>query len=352
METITLAFQHTKRQLVSPFRFWQWTRLAVVGLLAGEMGSGGCNIPGGNFNFPQQSGASKHLLAQDWPKIDPAILGGLIAILVVSGLVFLIVMTYVSSVMRFILFDSVLAKECHIRQGWGRRQAAGWRYFLWQLGFMLVMLAGMVVLLGIPAGIAFALGWFTAPSEHVLGLVLAGTLVFFLMAIFLVAAAVVHVLTKDFVVPQMALDGIGAVEGWRRLWPMIQTEKGGYGLYVLMKIGLAIGAGIVITIVSVILAIVFVIPTVGLAIVATLTGKTAGLTWNAATITLAVIVGCILFAVFMYLIALISVPAIVFFPAYAMYFFAPRYRALSLALYPPPVPDTGGGSPLIPETTG
>lgn len=320
VETITLAFQHTKRQLVSPFRFWQWTRLAVVGLLAGEMGSGGCNIPGGNFNFPQQSGASKHLLAQDWPKIDPAILGGLIAILVVSGLVFLIVMTYVSSVMRFILFDSVLAKECHIRQGWGRRQAAGWRYFLWQLGFMLVMLAGMVVLLGIPAGIAFALGWFTAPSEHVLGLVLAGTLVFFLMAIFLVAAAVVHVLTKDFVVPQMALDGIGAVEGWRRLWPMIQTEKGGYGLYVLMKIGLAIGAGIVITIVSVILAIVFVIPTVGLAIVATLTGKTAGLTWNAATITLAVIVGCILFAVFMYLIALISVPAIVFFPAYAIYF--------------------------------
>jgi hypothetical protein len=166
-----------------------------------------------------------------------------------------------------------------------------------------------------------------------------------------VAAAVIQVLTKDFVVPQMALDGIGAMEGWRRLWPMLQAEKGGYGLYVLMKIGLAIGAGIIIGIVSVILALVVAIPTVGLGIVVALTGKTAGLTWNAATITLAVLVGCILFAAFMYLIALISVPAIVFFPAYAMYFFAPRYRALSLVLYPPPA-ESGGAPPLIPETTG
>lgn len=349
VDTITLAFQHTKRQLVQPFRFWQWTRLAVVGLLAGEMGSGG----GFNFpsSFPHQSGSSRHFLEQDWPKIDPAILGGLIATLVVAGLVFAIVMTYVSSVMRFILFDSVLAKECHIRQGWSRRQGPGWKYFWWQLGFMFATLAGMVVLLGIPAGFAFALGWFTAPREHVLGLVLGGILLFFVMASFFVIAAVVHVLTKDFVVPQMALEDIGAMEGWRRLWPMMQAEKGGYAVYVLMKIVLAIGAGIVIGVVSVVLALVVAIPTALLAIVAVLTGKTAGLTWNVFTITVAVVVGCVLFAAFMYLLALIAVPAIVFFPAYAIYFFAARYRALSLVLYPPAAADSGG-APLIPETTG
>jgi hypothetical protein len=38
----------------------------------------------------------------------------------------------------------------------------------------------------------------------------------------------------------------------------------------------------------------------------------------------------------MYLMALIAVPAIVFFPAYSIYFFAARYRPLSLVLYPPP----------------
>jgi hypothetical protein len=66
-----------------------------------------------------------------------------------------------------------------------------------------------------------------------------------------------------------------------------------------------------------------------LSILAVLTGKTAGLTWNVYTITLAVVVGSVLLAIFLYVIALISVPVIVFFPAYSIYFFAARYPALS-----------------------
>ncbi len=347
VDTITLAFQHTKRQLFQPFRFAQWTRLALVGLLAGEMGSGG------SFNFPtsvpHQTGSSRHFLGQGFPfpKIDPAILGALIATLVVTGFVFFIVMMYVSSVMRFILFDGVLTKECHIRQGWSRRQGAGWKYFLWQLGFMLATLGGMLVLLGIPAGFAFAMGWFNPPREHVLALVLSGTVVFFLAVLFFVIAAAVHVLTKDFVVPQMALEDVGAMEGWRRLWPMIQVEQGAYAVYVLMKIVLAIGAGIIIGIASLILGLIMAVPALALGIIAVLTGKTAGMTWNVFTITVAVVVGCILFAIFFYLTALIAVPAIVFFPAYAIYFFAARYRPLSLALYPPPPPQPGS-PPLTP----
>jgi hypothetical protein len=337
VDTITLAFQHTKRQLVQPFRFGQWTRLAVVGLLAGEAGSGGgLNFPS-NFNLPQQTGPSRHLLDTGFGSIDPAVYAGLIAVLVVAGLVFGLILMYISSVMRFILFDSVLAKECHIRQGWSRRQGPAWKYFLWQLGLTLSTLAAMVVLLGIPAAVAFGMGWFSQPREHVLALVLGGIVVFFLVFILFVAVAVIHVLTKDFVVPQMALEGIGAIEAWRRLWPLIQMEQGGYAAYVGMKIVLAIGAGIVIGIASLILGLIVAIPTVGVAIVAVITGKSAGLTWNAFTITVAVVVGCVLLAVFLYLMSLIAVPAIVFFPAYSIYFFAPRYRALSLVLYPPPV---------------
>ena len=337
VDTITLAFQHTKRQLSQPFRFWQWTRLAFVGLLAGEMGSGG----GFNFptSFPRQTGSSRHFLEQGFPKIDPAILGGLIAVLVIAGLVFMIVLMYVSSVMRFILFDSVLTRECHIRQGWTRRQEPGWRYFLWQLGFTLATLAGLAILLGIPAGFAFGMGWFNPPREHVAALVLSGIVVFFLLMLFFLIVAVVHVFTKDFVVPQMALEGIGPVEGWRRLWPLLQAEQGGYAVYVLMKIVLAIGAGIIIGIVSLVLGLIVAIPAAVFGIVAVLTGKTAGLTWNVYTITIAIVVGCIVFAVFFYLTSLIAVPAIVFFPAYAIYFFAARYRPLSLVLYPPPPPQ-------------
>ena len=171
VDTITPAFQHAKQQLFQPFRFGQWSRLAFVGLLAGELGSGGSRVPS---SVPGPSGPSGHGLGQIFPKIDPTLLVALIAILVITAFILVIVMMYVSSVMRFILFDSVVAKECNIRRGWSRRQSAGWRYFLWQLGFMVVTAAGLVVMIGIPLAFAFALGWFNAPREHVLGLVLGG----------------------------------------------------------------------------------------------------------------------------------------------------------------------------------
>jgi hypothetical protein len=336
VDTISLAFQHTKRQLIQPFRFWQWTRLAFVGLLAGEMGSGGgVNLPTSFPNIPQQGGSSRHF-AQAFPHIDPAILGIVITIAVISFLVLMFVFMYISSIMRFILFDSIIAKECHIRASWSRRQGIGWRYFLWQLGITLAMFAAMVVLIGIPAAIGLAAGWFKSPHDHMPVLILGGIFLFFLLMGLFIGAAVVHVMTKDFVVPQMALEGIGAIEGWRRLWAMMKGEKGGYALYVVMKIVLAIGAGIVIGIATIIVFFVIALPSFAAGIVAVIAGKGAGLDWNVFTITAAVVAGCVLFGVLFYLMALISVPAIVFFPAYSIYFFAPRYRPLSVVLYPPP----------------
>ena len=338
VDAISPAFEHTKRQLFQPFRFGQWTRLAVVGLLAGELGSSsGCNTH--NFNLNQSQGGPHRFIDSGLSGIDPALLAGLILVLVVAGLVLGIVLMYISSVMRFILFDSVMAKECHIREGWSRRQGPGLRYFLWKLIYLLVTLAGLVILVGIPAGFAFAAGWLKDPKAHVAPLVLVGILVFFALMIFLIALGVIFVLTKDFVVPQMAFEEIGVMEGWQRLWPMMMAEKGGYAGYIGMKIVMAIGAGIVVGIATVILGLIIAIPTVGLSIIAVITGKTAGLTWNAYTITLAIVVGSVLLAGFLYVIALISVPVIVFFPAYSIYFFAARYPALSARLYPaPPAP--------------
>ena len=343
-DAIAPALEHTKRQLFRPFRFWQWIRLALVGLMAGEAGSGGCNLPH-NLNPSQHPGPGLPGLG-----INPAALAAIIAVLIVGGLVFVIVFLYISSVMRFVLFDSVLARECHIGRGWARRQGEGLKYFLWQLGLTFATFAGLVILIGIPVAIALGQGWFRQPREHVVGLVLGGIVLFLVVILFVVFVAVIHVFTKDFVVPQMALDGIGPIEGWRRLWPMLQAEMGSYAAYVGMKIALAIAAAIVVGIAAVILGLLIAIPTVGLGIVAVITGKSAGLTWNAFTITIAVVVGCILVAAFMFLIAMISVPVIVFFPAYSIYFLAGRYRALNLALYPPtpPVPATSGPPPEPP----
>jgi hypothetical protein len=348
IDAISPAFQHAKQQLFQPFRVAQWARLALVGLLTGELSSGGCNT--GSFQMPPRGGGSQRFLDFTLPHIDPTALAALIASLIVIGSVFWILFLYMSSVMRFILFDSVVAKECKIRRGWSRRQRPGFRYFLWQLLFLLALLVGMTILVGIPAGFAFVVGWLREPRQHLVPLILLGMLVFFALLAFVLACLLVQVLTKDFVVPQMALENISAVEGWRRLLPRLSTEKLGYAGYIGMKIVMALGAAVVLGMISFIVILILLIPAGGFGIVAVLAGKAAGLTWNLYTITLAVVVGCILLALLLYVIALISVPAIVFFPAYSIYFFAGRYAPLEALLHPAaPMPGPPMAPPLPPE---
>ncbi len=346
VDAITPAFEHARQQLTRPFRVGQWAKLALVGLLAGEMGSGGgggCNP--GSFQIPHTNGSHRFVEA-GFPAISPMLTASLIAVLVVTGFVLVVLFLYVNSVMRFVLFDSVVEKECRIWPSWMRRQGPGRRFFVWQILVAVVSTMALTILIGIPAGFAFLVGWLRNPREHMIPLILGGMALFFVFLLFVVVLLLVHVMTKDFVVPQMALEEIGAIEGWRRLWPQIKREKGGYAAYIGMKIVMAIGAAIILGIVSAIVVLLFLIPVGGLGAVAVIAGMAAGLTWNLYTITLAVVAGAIAIFSLLYLMSLVSVPAVVFFPAYSIHFFASRYPALDAlihpappAVLPPPPPD-------------
>jgi hypothetical protein len=344
IDAINPAFEHVREQLLRRFRFGQWVRLAIVGLLAGEMGSsGGCNmnvnLPGGTFPWPAHPQATPSIgnafLPAQWTS-HPVLFAAAITILVVVALALLVLLIYVSSVMRFILFDSIVAKECHIRAGWARHKGPGIRLLVWQLLFMAAWWAAMVILVGLPVAAAWALGWFVHPSEHILRLVLGGLALFAVVFVVAIAAIVVQVMTKDFVVPQMALEDVTAFEGWRRLWLWLKHDAGGYAGYVGMKIVLAIGASIAFVMAAGVALLIILIPLGGAGLVAVLSAKAAGWTWNFHTIALAVIAGLIALAILLFVVALISVPLVVFFPAYSIYFFAPRYAQLAALLWPPP----------------
>lgn len=347
-DSINLALVHTKQQLFKPFRIGQWTRLAFVGLLAGELGSNGCNRS--NFQPHAHAGAVPHFGFPGSLAADAAVIAAFITVAVIAGLAIGVILMYVSSVMRFVLFDSIITRECHIRWSWSHRLGSGWRYFVWKLGYLLLTLAAVAALVGLPVAFAFAQGWLREPRQHLLVLVSGGFVLFMLLMVIAVITAVVLVLTKDFVIPQMALEDVDAMEGWRRLWQMMSAEKGAYTAYIVMKIVLALAAGILIGIATLILGIIFVLPTVGLGILAVITGKTAGLTWNPHTVALAAVIGGFLLAIFLYLVSLISVPVIVFFPAYSIYFFAARYPRLGAVLYPtsPPAPVPLSAAPSSP----
>jgi hypothetical protein len=327
VDVISPAFERMKNQLFKPFRFGQWIRLAIVGLLAGEMGSaGGFNLRSRQFQGP--------VAFPGFPGITPLIVLG-IGLLIVLALAVAIVLMYVSSRMRFVLFDSVVAGECHIREFWSRRGLPAFRYFVFQILILLLAIGSLIVLLCPPLLLALVLGLFRNARQHILALVFGGLLLFFIFMFWLVFFILVHVLTKDFVVPQMAVEDVTPAEGWRRLWAMMKSEAGGYAGYLGMKFVLSIVSTILFGVLTLIVVLMLLIPVGGVGAIAVLGGGAVGLTWNPITIAIAIVAGAIILLIFFLIASLISVPAIVFFPAYSIHFFAGRYPPLHALLFPP-----------------
>ena len=329
IDTISVALEHTKQQLFRPFRLGQWLRLALLGLMTGELSSGGgCNGPG-NFNFPHQTDTH----------IDPHQTAVILLILAVSLLVLgviILLWMYVGSVYRFILIESIVTKQVRLREGWHKWQATGRRFFFWRLIYQSIASIIVVIAIGIPVGIAAALGWLSDAREHVGALVL-GAIPFVLLLLLLIfALAVVALLSKDFMAPVMAMENLGFADAWRYLLAMLKREKGAYAGYVGMKIVLAIAAGIIFGIIGFFIMLMILIPFGVVGVMAVLAGKAAGLTWTVGTVTLAVVVGIIAFVLLMAVSAMLSVPVTVYFPAYSIYFFASRYPKLDAWLHPPP----------------
>ncbi len=291
-------------------------------------------------------------LPHGWPPFHPAHIPehigqfvGLILIGIFAAVVLAFVFLYIVSVFRFILFDSVLRRECSIGEGWRKWRRAGGRFFLWQIVFQISVWLFFLVLVGLPLALAFAAGWMKDPREHIGRLIVGVILLVGLIVVFVLVAAVIQVLAKDFLVPVMALEDLDFADGWRRLLAIISPEKGRFAVYLLLKLVLSIAAGILFSIIAIVPALLVVVPSV----VAVVAGHAAGMGWNVTTISLAIIFGTLLLLLLIYLIALVCVPATVFFPAYAMYFFASRYPNLHALLNPvptPPAPEL----PPVPES--
>ena len=339
VDCIQPAIQHTREQLFTRFRWGQWSRLALVGILAAELHVSGCNF--GKFG---RFGTRPKHVPDVWPApiphIDPARIAqfaGLIAIAVLLAVVLVFVLLYINSVFRFILFDSVVRRHCSIGEAWDRWHRAGGRFFLWQLVFQISAGLFFAILVGVPLALAIAAGWMQDFPRHAVGMLGGMILLVGVVLVCALVAAVVQVLAKDFLVPVMALENLDFADGWSRLLGLVRVEPGKFAVYIVLKIVLWIAAAILFGIIAIIPALVVVIPSAAVVLAA----KAAGLGWTVATVSLAVIFGVLAILLLIYLVALVCVPATVFFPAYALYFFAARYPNLAALLNPaPPAPES------------
>jgi hypothetical protein len=197
IDAIAPAFETTKRLLFQPFRFRKWARLAIITLLSGEVGGSGNNF-GTNYNFPTTpSDTDKDLVssffaAQPWDWLMQNLVW--VAIIAAAAFGLFLVLLYINSVFRFLLFDAVLSDRTELGEGWGRWQEPGTSYFYWQLGFTVAMGGAFGLAVGLPVYLAWQAGVFKEPGEHVALLILGGIVLFFILIGIVIVGAVIALL--------------------------------------------------------------------------------------------------------------------------------------------------------------
>lgn len=242
IENLDDALSATRRFLL-PFEWGTWWRLALVTLLvAGGSGGGGSPANGAQYSFNgaappagmpgDVTGVEQGMDAVTrFVEANLALIVGVVALLVLVGLLFAVV----AAVMEFVLVESLRAEEVHVREYFRRYWRQGLRLF----GFRLVLglafalaMGGLVALLVAPYALGFGAVSIVALLA-VLPVLLALGVLFGLLFGF----------TTVFVVPIMLLEGRGVVSAWRRFWPTLRREWRQYAVYAVAGFILSIVAG-------------------------------------------------------------------------------------------------------------
>jgi hypothetical protein len=341
IDAISPAFDRAKRQLFQPFRFAYWARMALVALASGEFYSGS-GWGGFHFTMPSSRRSPGYVfrgpVQPHWEYLMHYLPLIILAILLLFVLVFL--WAYIGSVFRFILFDSVLTDRCAIKEQWRRWRSQGFQFFLWRICFGLGVMAALGVLAGAAILVLVATGAIHNPRQHIALLVLGGILAFLLLTCLIIAVALIALFARDFVVPVMALENVGIIDGWRRVITLLGAEKKSYAGYVLMKIVLVVGGTIIFGILTLIAVFLLFIPISIAGVGAYFFVKSQGLLWSFPVIAIGIVLGAIVLAGILYVTAFISAPAMVFFQAYVIDFLGSRYPALGERISAPPAPPS------------
>jgi hypothetical protein len=245
-------------------------------------------------------------------------------------LILLLIFVYLNARARFVLMQSAVERDCRLGEMWERWRTSANRYFRFVLLFALVQFAlfaagGFQVFQTIRHG-----GHFSS----LFGL-------FTLGGLLMLAAAVIWLFTKDFLVPIMAYEGRDVGEAWERLRGIMSAEPTEFVLYVIARVLLSVVATAVAMAIITGVVLVLAIPlgiTVAFGVVL---AKSAGIL----AIALAVMAVLVLVPLLALAVLLFSAPFGVFWESFALEFLAGRVPPLAAAMYrvaplptPPPAP--------------
>ncbi len=220
---LSRAWQRTREMLFTRFDIEMWLVLGFAAFLAMLADSGL------NWEFQRRwrwdDGWSGLPFGRYGSDVD---FGALLVLapLAVLGLVFFVVLLWVSSRAKFIFLEGVLKERGAIVEPWGRFKGLGDSLFIWRAGFWIV---GMLI-----AAMAFAptigiLGWIFWDDSHFIGppMFLLGMMSFVIAMIFLF----VKLCVESFIVPIMYKHNLTAVAAWKFFLPLLRREPLDFLLY-------------------------------------------------------------------------------------------------------------------------
>ncbi|HXK12296.1 MAG TPA: hypothetical protein VMT70_21840 [Vicinamibacteria bacterium] len=250
------AIAHVRRHLF-PIRVERWLVLGLLAFLdqCGRGGGGGTGrglthhtLDWSRGPWPQGPGDFPGALVRvsEWLSLHAVVVAlGLIATLVVLGGVAAVVL-WVNARGSFMYLDNVASGRADVVRPWREHASASSSYFVWRLG--LTLAAAFVAFFAAGLVLAAVLGWARGNLEGATGLVagLALLPVVLLLGLALPLLLLAGLALRDFVAPLQLITGLPCPEAARILEGLLTQHPGAFILYLLAKLGLLVGSGVVV----------------------------------------------------------------------------------------------------------
>lgn len=245
--SVTLAVERaaswTKRILFTRSTFSKWLALGFCAFLA-NLGRGGGGVGNYNPSFWHGDGFPEFRHAAEWFTSHMELILAIGAVIVLLCIALGILLTWLSSRGEFMFLDGVSRDVAAVTEPWHRFKSRGNNLFL----FRLVLGLGIFAVLVIMAVVSWEVakpnlsGW-RFDGNPIVALLL-GLMIIVPVSL---AGLVVNLLLHDFVVPVMYRRDIDAIDALRVFTAEILPGRlGEIILFYLLKLALAIGAGVVV----------------------------------------------------------------------------------------------------------
>ena len=253
------AYHHTRSQLF-PIRLERWLVLGLLAFLdqcgrafrggGGSTGGGDGHGPGGPGGFPPDFDHVGAWLqrASEWLAAHAAVVAlGVVLGLLVFGVLAAFVL-WVNARGVFMYADAVATGRAEVGRPWREHAAAASSYFGWSLGITFALVFTFLFAGGLVVATVFA---FVAGRLQGTGgwlIVAAMVPVLALLALALPLLALGGLALRDFVAPLQLATGLPCGAAARLLESLVVAQPGAFVLYLLLKLLVVVGTGLVVVI--------------------------------------------------------------------------------------------------------